>query len=217
MFATTDLIAPLAKRGIELSSSQVYRLVVERPERLSLKMLMALLDILDCTMDDLIEPVATVSAATTRKKAVGADSQRRRSAAQAGPHPWIRSIVNVVEQDRAIADPIGLITDLVAAAEPHLALDRISSVAAAVAGGRAKSRRLATALAARPGVLLDGRSPAPRVVGELLRALRAAGATVISPPCCAGCGKHLRTFTRRGADWYCGSLRTTTGTVCWLR
>lgn len=74
MFQTTDLIDPLAKRGIELSSSQVYRLVVERPERLSLKVLMALLDILDCAMDDLIEPVATVSAATTRKKAVGADS-----------------------------------------------------------------------------------------------------------------------------------------------
>ena len=56
MFSTTDLIPPLADRGIALSSSQVYRLVVERPERLSLKILMALLDILDCTMDDLIEP-----------------------------------------------------------------------------------------------------------------------------------------------------------------
>ena len=32
MFQTTDLIAPLADRGIELSSSQVYRLVAERPE-----------------------------------------------------------------------------------------------------------------------------------------------------------------------------------------
>ena len=48
MFATTDLIEPLARRGIRLSSSQVYRLVVDRPERLSLKILMALLDILDC-------------------------------------------------------------------------------------------------------------------------------------------------------------------------
>ena len=37
MFATTDLIEPLAARGIRLSSSQVYRLVAERPERLSLK------------------------------------------------------------------------------------------------------------------------------------------------------------------------------------
>lgn len=63
MFATTDLIEPLAARGIRLSSSQVYRLVAERPERLSLKVLVALLDILDTTMDQLIEPVASVSTA----------------------------------------------------------------------------------------------------------------------------------------------------------
>lgn len=71
MFQTTDLIDPLADRGIRLSSSQVYRLVVERPERLSLKVLMALLDILDCTMDELIEPVAAESATTTRAAAGG--------------------------------------------------------------------------------------------------------------------------------------------------
>lgn len=69
MFATTDLLGPLAKRGIRLSSSQVYRLVVERPERLSLKILIALLDILDCTMDDLIEPVAAAQPATKTKAA----------------------------------------------------------------------------------------------------------------------------------------------------
>jgi DNA-binding Xre family transcriptional regulator len=68
MFATTDLIEPLARRGIRLSSSQVYRLVVERPERLSLKILMALLDILDCSMSELIEPVAARARTT---KAVG--------------------------------------------------------------------------------------------------------------------------------------------------
>jgi DNA-binding Xre family transcriptional regulator len=69
MFSTTDLIPPLAERGITLSSSQVYRLVVERPERLSLKILMALLDILDCTMDDLIEPVSAAGAAKRPRKA----------------------------------------------------------------------------------------------------------------------------------------------------
>src|SRR5215468_4022949 len=58
MFVTTGLIEPLAARGIQLSSSQVYRLVAERPERLSLKILMALLDILDCSMTDLIEAAA---------------------------------------------------------------------------------------------------------------------------------------------------------------
>lgn len=72
MFSTTDLIGPLDQRGIKLSSSQVYRLVVERPERLSLKILMALLDILDCEMGDLIEPVAAPGAAKRSKKAAAA-------------------------------------------------------------------------------------------------------------------------------------------------
>jgi DNA-binding Xre family transcriptional regulator len=71
MFATTDLIEPLAARGIRLSSSQVYRLVAERPERLSLKILMALLDILDCSMSDLIEPVAADGRSRTAKAVSG--------------------------------------------------------------------------------------------------------------------------------------------------
>jgi DNA-binding Xre family transcriptional regulator len=57
MFATTDLRPLLAERGVDLSASQVYRLVAEKPERLSLRTLMALLDILGCTMEDLIEPL----------------------------------------------------------------------------------------------------------------------------------------------------------------
>jgi DNA-binding Xre family transcriptional regulator len=69
MFSTTDIIPLLADRGITLSSSQVYRLVTEQPERLSLKILMALLDILDCPMDDLIEPVAAACAARPPGKA----------------------------------------------------------------------------------------------------------------------------------------------------
>jgi DNA-binding Xre family transcriptional regulator len=56
MFSTAKLRPLLAARGVELSQSQVYRLVVAKPERLNLRTLMALLDILDCTMDDLIEP-----------------------------------------------------------------------------------------------------------------------------------------------------------------
>jgi DNA-binding Xre family transcriptional regulator len=71
MFSTTDLIGPLAGRDITLSSSQVYRLVTDRPERLSLKILMALLDILDCTMDDLIEPVPVVGAERKKKASAG--------------------------------------------------------------------------------------------------------------------------------------------------
>ncbi len=74
MFATTDLIEPLAQRGIHLSSSQVYRLVTERPERLSLKVLMALLDILDSTVADLIEPVAAATPARRATAAGGAEA-----------------------------------------------------------------------------------------------------------------------------------------------
>jgi DNA-binding Xre family transcriptional regulator len=71
MFSTNDLLGPLSGRGIKLSSSQVYRLVTDRPERLSLKILMALLDILDCDMADLIEPVAVARPARKTRVAGG--------------------------------------------------------------------------------------------------------------------------------------------------
>lgn len=58
MFATTDLVPLLADRGVVLSAAQVYRLVTQTPERLSLRTLMALCDIFDCTPNDLVEPVA---------------------------------------------------------------------------------------------------------------------------------------------------------------
>jgi len=74
MFSTTDLLAPLAQRGIKLSSSQVYRLVVDRPERLSLKILMALLDILGCTIEELIEPMAVAGQDKKTKKVVGGEA-----------------------------------------------------------------------------------------------------------------------------------------------
>jgi hypothetical protein len=55
---------------VELSASQVYRLVTDKPERLSMKVLIALCDILDCTPADLIDPSA--STATCRPGCVPA-------------------------------------------------------------------------------------------------------------------------------------------------
>ena len=104
----------------------------------------------------------------------------------------------------AVTDPVGVMVALVSSVEPGLDRDAIRAAVTAVAGGRAKQRRLAQALAGRPGVLSDGRSPAPRAVGDLLIALVRAGATEISPPACAECCKALRTLQRRGDDWYCG-------------
>jgi DNA-binding Xre family transcriptional regulator len=55
MFQTTDLVPLLAERGIHLSREQVYRLVTQPPQRLSMDTLAALCDILGCTPNDLIE------------------------------------------------------------------------------------------------------------------------------------------------------------------
>jgi hypothetical protein len=102
-----------------------------------------------------------------------------------------------------LTDPIGVVVDLVTAADPALDRAVVREVVEGIAGGRAKRRRLAQALLDRPTLLADGRSPAPRVVADLLIALRKAGATTISPPGCATCCKPLRTLQRRGQDWYC--------------
>jgi len=74
-----------------------------------------------------------------------------------------------------VTDPDGAITALIIGVEPGLDADVVAGVLAAVAPGRNVRRRLAQALAERPGVLTDGRSPAPRVAGSLLIALRRAG------------------------------------------
>lgn len=58
IFATTDLVPLLAERGVSLSREQVYRLVVRVPERLNLRALAALCDILDCSPAELVEPYA---------------------------------------------------------------------------------------------------------------------------------------------------------------
>lgn len=103
----------------------------------------------------------------------------------------------------ALADPISVTVALISEVEAGLDRAVLESVVTSVAGGRAKRRKLAHALVDRPGVLADGCSPAPRVVGDLLIALRKAGAAKVSPPVCADCGKQLRTMQRRGEHWYC--------------
>src|SRR4051794_718410 len=54
-FQTSDLVPLLAERGITLSREQVFRLVTQAPQRLSMDTLAALCDILACQPNDLIE------------------------------------------------------------------------------------------------------------------------------------------------------------------
>jgi DNA-binding Xre family transcriptional regulator len=69
MFQTSDLVPLLAERGVVLSREQVYRLVTQPPQRMSMDTLVALCDILQCTPNDLIKP--EVVNAQVRKTAGG--------------------------------------------------------------------------------------------------------------------------------------------------
>ena len=82
MFATTDLVPLLAERGVHLSREQVFRLVTQPPQRLSMDTLAALCDILECAPNDLIE--VQVVAAPVRKAA---------TAGKQAPPPAQRSVI----------------------------------------------------------------------------------------------------------------------------
>ncbi|MEU6782128.1 helix-turn-helix transcriptional regulator [Nonomuraea angiospora] len=69
IYRATELVPLLRERGIDLSASQVHRLVSGTPERLSLQVMSALCDILSCTSADLI--VTTAENAGVRKTATG--------------------------------------------------------------------------------------------------------------------------------------------------
>jgi DNA-binding Xre family transcriptional regulator len=58
VYTATELVPMLRDRGIDLSASQVHRLVSGTPERLSLQVLSALCDILECTPADLVTVTA---------------------------------------------------------------------------------------------------------------------------------------------------------------
>lgn len=106
--------------------------------------------------------------------------------------------------DEAVADPVGLVVRLVCDVERDWDAERIREVVTAVVGGRAKRRRLALALRQDPQVLRTGRPPAPLAVGQLLLALRKAGARAVSAPRCGVCGREQRHLhSRRGGSWGC--------------
>jgi DNA-binding Xre family transcriptional regulator len=78
LWQTTDLVPLLAERGITLSREQVFRLVTQPPQRLSMDTLAALCDILDCTPNDLIEIEA------------GNAEVRKTAGEKRGPRPAVR-------------------------------------------------------------------------------------------------------------------------------
>ena len=104
-------------------------------------------------------------------------------------------------------DPVAVVVEVVGAARPGIEPSAVADAVASVAGTRNVARRLARALADRPEVLDDGRSPAPKVVGQLLLELRDRGVPVAAPVC-ADCGRGLSLLLRRGEDWMCQRCHT---------
>lgn len=78
LWKTSELIPLLHERGVDLSLAQVYRLVANTPERLSLPTLAALCDILSCTPYDLIE-LRDAPPPPPRPTPVGARARPRRA------------------------------------------------------------------------------------------------------------------------------------------
>ena len=189
MFATTDIIPLLADRGITLSSSQVYRLVVERPERLSLKILMALLDILDCTMDDLIEPVPAASASRRPRKAAAGGARgcrrHRRPAPQAGPDHWRAAVTS--SPGEAAGPVLAVMAKLEPALSPEVILGALREAAARPDG----QRRIAAAVVDQPELLTGqgARAAFPGVL-RFISALARAGAAAVVEPHCPRCGRQ---------------------------
>jgi hypothetical protein len=91
LFNASDLEPLLADRGITLSSVQVWRLVTQTPERLSLPVLAALCDIFDITPAQLI---------ATRAENIPA----RRRAASGGKEPSVTDL-NALRPARAKLRP----------------------------------------------------------------------------------------------------------------
>jgi DNA-binding Xre family transcriptional regulator len=85
IFTATELVPLLRDRGIDLSASQVHRLVSGTPERLSLQVLSALCDILSCTPADLV--ATTAENAGVSKTATGDLPAPTAAAAKLRPRP----------------------------------------------------------------------------------------------------------------------------------
>ena len=84
IYTATKLVPLLRERGIDLSASQVHRLVSGTPERLSLQVLAAFCHILGCTPADL---VVTAAENASVRKTGGPPDRRRRHPQHHGPMP----------------------------------------------------------------------------------------------------------------------------------
>ena len=97
------------------------------------------------------------------------------------------------------------IVAVVLGSDPALSAPQVEAAIAAVAGHPAALRSLAAALTADPAALMIA---APPVVGRLVEALRAQGATSLPEPSCAVCARVARPLTRSSTGGVCARCRS---------
>ena len=204
MFATTDMGPRLAARGITLSREQVYRLVTGVPERLSLPVLAALCDILDCGPGDLIEPVRNGPQAGARAAAAapaGAGTGHPRAWRTVTARcPGGHELPGGTRQGPACPQcRRDMLIRHVIAVDGTLPASTAAAAVDAVAATPAALRSLVSALAADPDMLRHG---APPLAGRLAAELIARG-SVLVVHACARCGRDGRPLFRTGGGGMC--------------
>jgi DNA-binding Xre family transcriptional regulator len=221
MYATSDLVPLLAERGVVLSAAQVYRLVTQTPERLSLHTLMALCDILDCTPNDLIEPAAAPAAKKAAGRVAGGrlcrnclailasepcagcGERRRVQGRDAEGRAWCTRCSNRARAAAADNQRRRLIIETVTAADPAVTAETVGAALAA-AGSRRSLRLLAGHLAAHPDAFTVGPTSTLAVLERFVTALAEAGARVtVIHPVCEWCGRQRRWHARTAGGGQC--------------
>jgi DNA-binding Xre family transcriptional regulator len=71
IFHAKDIAPLLHERGITLTTNAIWRIIKEDPERVSLKLLVALADALDVTLDDLVTFTAHDARTIRTRRAAG--------------------------------------------------------------------------------------------------------------------------------------------------
>lgn len=202
MFQTTDLVPLLAERGVTLSREQVFRLVTQPPQRMSMDTLAALCDILDCQPNDLIE--VQVVNEEVRKTAAWRDAQPAPGRAPdldpatggsvTAPSPTAPSIVarlaaQAARMEAATNAAVGQVTKALptlSTADANAVLE--TAVPIPVRGAARFLEELAEHMATHPDALTSGSSLCPPVLLRLAEVLHEAGHPVVRPGC-ARCGK----------------------------
>src|SRR5699024_7186566 len=166
LFQTTDLRPLLAERGVELSREQVYRLVTTPPRRISLDVLSALCDALECSKDELIlterrEIEAPKTAVAEGSKAPIGDLRPVRARIR---RPKLYRMIHmdpVRRESVSILKPDG----------PEGAPNTLATMIESFAPVHRTRRRLFIAMSKRPGILTGHDPNVPATVQSLTAAL----------------------------------------------